>query len=363
MGALSNFLRLVDASLAPAPGPQAPPQFRPAQRQQIHPALRLILGGPGGKPADESAVLDFLRFAVRRGIDLNDLWVADRGGRVAWAVLPMLSPGRTMLLLAPPGDRARGENSPDPAAGLLDAVCAHFAARGILLAQALLDSVDVAGLGVYLDRHFDRMAELIYLDVDLRRRKPDATPLPDGLDWITYDAPPPVHPDTHAAFARTIVESYRDSLDCPSLNGLRDVEHVIAGHKASGVGAFEPSWWFLLRERGEPVAVLLLSRTGVEGDAAELVYLGLVPAARGRGLGDLVMRHALEVAAAGGARSLALAVDAGNAPALKLYHRHGMRRVGSKLALLRDLRAAPGRAGRAILHAPSTRPIKPCSPR
>ena len=35
---------------------------------------------------------------------------------------------------------------------------------------------------------------------------------------------------------------------------------------------------------------------------------------------------------------LALAVDAQNAPALKLYHRHGLRHVGVKLALMRQLR-------------------------
>jgi hypothetical protein len=31
-------------------------------------------------------------------------------------------------------------------------------------------------------------------------------------------------------------------------------------------------------------------------------------------------------------------VDSQNTPALKLYYRHGMHRIASKLALLRDLR-------------------------
>jgi ribosomal protein S18 acetylase RimI-like enzyme len=42
---------------------------------------------------------------------------------------------------------------------------------------------------------------------------------------------------------------------------------------------------------------------------------------------------------------LSLAVDARNAPALNLYYRHGLQRVGSKLALMKDLRAA-GEAAR-----------------
>ena len=35
-----------------------------------------------------------------------------------------------------------------------------------------------------------------------------------------------------------------------------------------------------------------------------------------------------------------LAVDAANAPALRLYHRHGFRDLYRKLALMRDLRQA-----------------------
>jgi ribosomal protein S18 acetylase RimI-like enzyme len=69
-----------------------------------------------------------------------------------------------------------------------------------------------------------------------------------------------------------------------------------------------------------------------------LVYLGLAPAARGRKLGEVMMRQALAATSQCKQAKLCLAVDARNAPALKLYYRHGMQRIGSKLALLRDLR-------------------------
>src|SRR5215213_2516884 len=78
---LSNFFRRADASTSPAPV-----ECRPAAREQVRAALRLILGS-GGRLADEGAVVDFLQFTVQRHIDLNDLWVAERGGRVAWAAL------------------------------------------------------------------------------------------------------------------------------------------------------------------------------------------------------------------------------------------------------------------------------------
>jgi ribosomal protein S18 acetylase RimI-like enzyme len=73
------------------------------------------------------------------------------------------------------------------------------------------------------------------------------------------------------------------------------------------------------------------------------VYLGLTPSARGRGLGDLLVRQALATTAALGASRLSLAVDSQNGPALKLYYRHGLQRVASKLAMMRLLndRRAP----------------------
>ena len=73
-------------------------------------------------------------------------------------------------------------------------------------------------------------------------------------------------------------------------------------------------------------------------DAIELIYLGLTPASRGRGLGNLLMHQTIHAATQSSARQLTLAVDSRNAPALKLYHKHGLRQVCSRIALLRDLR-------------------------
>ena len=272
-------------------------------------------------------MLDFLEFSLHRGIDLNDIWVAEGDGRVVWAMLPIVSPGRTMLLLGPPGD-----SRADVAGTLADAVCEHFAGRGVQLAQVLLEPADTGARDLYLSRSFHQMAELQYLQAELRRPLPAPT-LPEGFDWTNYST------IDHATFARTIVQTYRESFDCPALNGLRDIEDVITGHKASGV-EFDRTLWFLLRERGEPVAVLLLARTAGH-ETSELVYLGLVPAARRRGLADLLMRQALHAVSSRGPGVLALAVDAQNSPALKLYHRHGLRHVGAKLALMRQLRPRP----------------------
>src|SRR5690606_32125084 len=59
-------------------------------------------------------------------------------------------------------------------------------------------------------------------------------------------------------FARAILASYEDTLDCPKLLGLRDIDDVITGHKATG--RFEPSMWTVLLDADDqPAAVMLLN--------------------------------------------------------------------------------------------------------
>jgi mycothiol synthase len=183
------------------------------------------------------------------------------------------------------------------------------------------------------------MAELIYLHATIKRPLPPPALAPE-YSVLSYS------PQTHALFASAIIASYQNSLDCPGLNGVRNIEDIIAGHKSSG--DFDPEHWFVLLQRtpstssgqagGDERAcgVLLLSRLP-RGDTVELVYLGLAPEARGRGLAEWMMRRAFTSVAAMGVGRLSLAVDSSNAPALKLYYRFGMSRIGSKVAMMRKL--------------------------
>ena len=56
-----------------------------------------------------------------------------------------------------------------------------------------------------------------------------------------------------------------------------------------------------------------------DGETWELVYMGVVPAARGSGFGRQIVNFAFAQTAAGGAGRLVLAVDRANAPALAMY--------------------------------------------
>jgi mycothiol synthase len=315
---LSNFFRPATRFDATAP---ALLECRAARPQEVRDGLRLLLA-TAGRPADDLQIADFLRFTVQRSVDLNDLWVARRDGRVAWATLPMRNPGRTMLLLVP-------DTAPDPvvAAALVEGVCEHFAARGVRMAQSLLEPGTPVARTLIDHCAFRQMAELHYLQCELRRAQPVETP---AVHWQTYS------PATHDLFAKTIEATYEDSRDCPALNGLRDIDDVIDGHKATG--EFRPDLWLLARdaENGLPLGVLLLAMIP-DQQSSEIVYLGICPAARRRGLGTLLLRHAMATARARGAIRLTLAVDANNDTALRLYHAHGMQHVSARLALMRQL--------------------------
>jgi ribosomal protein S18 acetylase RimI-like enzyme len=65
----------------------------------------------------------------------------------------------------------------------------------------------------------------------------------------------------------------------------------------------------------------------VADDVPELT-IGLEPQARGRGLGERLLRALLDMAAERGVRAVSLSVDPANAPAVALYERVGFERVG-----------------------------------
>jgi mycothiol synthase len=321
MSSLSNFLRPGDARFDDGPDLD----YRPVQRSEIEPALRLILASGGGLASDEQ-VLDFLAFALHRAIDVNGIWVAVRRGQILWALLPVVSPGRTMLMFSP--TRLTHKTPLRVIRQLVSQVGEHWKQRGVDLAQLLIDPHDEPVIRAYCSCGFEQLAELVYLQRTVGRGV-NGPIMPDGYSVATYTE------ESHRAFGRTILRTYENSMDCPGLNGLRDIEDIIAGHKASG--EFDPNRWYLLYEHATPVAVLLLCRSP-HADGCELVYLGLVAEARGRGIADLMMHLAMASVSADGRMQLSLAVDSRNERAMKLYYRHGMQRVGSRVALIRDLR-------------------------
>jgi ribosomal protein S18 acetylase RimI-like enzyme len=186
--------------------------------------------------------------------------------------------------------------------------------RGAKLAQTLL-LPEEAQVAVPLERNgFRHVTGLLYMRhlLGLQADEARADDLP--LTYRTY-----TEPDC-AAFRDALMRSYEGTLDCPELNGIRDVEEIIAGHKVQG--AYDPQRWWLALLDGLPAGVLLLTQLPDLG-VWDVGYLGVVPEARGKGVGRALTLRAIHAARAAGAAELTLAVDVRNLPACNLYTRQG----------------------------------------
>jgi ribosomal-protein-alanine N-acetyltransferase len=87
-----------------------------------------------------------------------------------------------------------------------------------------------------------------------------------------------------------------------------------------------------------PAGGMALAR--VAADEAELLTLAVVPAARRRGLGGLLLRAAMRQAAVIGAHQMFLEVKDGNAAALALYTQAGFAVIASRRQYYPDGAAA-----------------------
>lgn len=296
----------------------------------------LLTGRPG---ADDAAVAPFETFARENELDLQHLWTASDGKRDVVAALIVPGVGRTaMLFLSPLSSGASGRV--ELAGRLIAHALPHLDPEKICLAQALLDQGQPIQQRAIEAGGFRFLAELAYMH---RPGKALAKLPPITLAGKTLDATHWSEP-ARTLFTRAISESYQDTLDCPGLLGLRDMDDIIAGHRATG--RFNPQHWTVWHDGDTPVAVLLLAESAA-GRGFELVYLGVCPHARRQGLSRTIMQHALHTTAAGGSEPptantpLQLAVDDRNKPALRLYRGLGFRTSLRKTALIFTPTAPP----------------------
>jgi ribosomal protein S18 acetylase RimI-like enzyme len=199
---------------------------------------------------------------------------------------------------------------------------------GAAMVQGLTEVVGPEG-GWFAAAGFEHAADLVYLCATQ-----DCFPATAPASELDFE---PYTPACRARLATLVTATYDGTLDCPTLNGRRSPEDVLAGYQATG--AFDPSRWLFARHAGRDVGCVLLA-DHVEGPVPaqpqmELVYMGLVPEARGRGWGRHLARQAQWLARQAGRPRLLLAVDAANAPALAAYTAVGFATLGTRAVWLR----------------------------
>jgi mycothiol synthase len=210
------------------------------------------------------------------------------------------------------------------AAELLDAASQRMVEENVRVAQALVETDAQPEAELLRQAGYSRVADLLYL-VSPADEFPTA-PTRSAVQFETYSAA------NHQRLARIIEATYEQTLDCPQLNGIREVEDVLAGYRATG--RFDPSRWLIVRHKDADIGCLLMADHPEHG-VGELVYMGVVRPSRGHGWGMDIARHAQWLAHQAGRARLALAVDAANTPAVAMYAAVGFQAWDRRSAYVR----------------------------
>jgi mycothiol synthase len=266
--------------------------------------------------------LDLLR--VTDDSIFSSLIVAKSAGEIVAASWIQFTPGNAAVVWPPAFD------SP-VAPALMSAVDAALDEQKTRLAQILMPSTEAVDEDLLARANFHRLVDLAYFT--LERANFANYVGPDELQFVprASEYPERIH--------HVIRQSYEQSLDCPELNDLRDPAEIVAGYQVQGT--FEPENWFLIHHVGRDVGVLVLTEHP-PGENWELVYMGIIPSARGQGFGEQVVRFAVEQARIHDAERLVLAVDQRNSPALETYRRVGF--------VMWDRRTVYARLSKANMH-------------
>ena len=308
---------------------QQPDIRRPGPDEQ-RAALAVLLTGKAN-PKDP-AVDHFIAFSRQHGMSLDGLWAAYNKQIPVTSSLTIPGRGRTAVLFISPIARARLIAQ---AARMIRTVVNALDSTETCLIQALLEPTQRLEQQMLKEAGFTDLARLVYmrhpLGVLKSPRDPDSPPNWAGEPLTVYHW----SEEHRERFQRAILASYEDTLDCPGLVGVRQIQDIVEGHMA--VGKFEPSWWTAYYHQDKPVGVLLLNPL-IDRPDLELVYLGLSPAYRGHGLASALMNAALTRARAERFAGMLLALDESNAPAEKLYKSLGFRATGRKTAMIDTLK-------------------------
>lgn len=291
-------------------------------------ALELALSSRGEPPPP--AVIDrALEEAQRDAAEWQGLLVATVAPgnsnvpqrRLVGAVWLRSLPGRVSSVTSP---RTAALAPSETGSVLLRSAADLARSRQSAFVQALAEANDVRAGADFAAAGFEHPADLLFLVADCD--SPGVDDGPANLEWVPYQ------PEHHCRLANLVERTYVESRDCPGLDGVRAIDDVLAGYRATG--QFDPDRWLIAVEDGQDVGCLLLA-DHPDDDQWELVYLGVAPEFRGLGLGRALTQRALSMARGAGRARVVLAVDAANAPAIEIYRQAGFEAWDRRAIFLR----------------------------
>ncbi len=273
-------------------------------------AAELIAGKEGGSRL--LALLGHLegeQYAIQHQGSAATLWVINQG-RTA-----------SILTSIPTTDQAIADLQ-----ALLAKTLSTLREKPLALAQIVLPKpAPSKQVQAILSSGFKDLAELQYMELNISPLIPTNVTQHE-VEFQTMESF-----DDHA-LGYVLEQTYIDSLDCPNLHGIRQVQDVIEGHRGSD--PCRPELWFIGMIDDEPSCVLLLNQ---KDDAVELAYVGVVPSHRNRGIADCCMSKSIELAQHHDFKRITLVVDDANSSAMNLYTKWDFHPTQSRRAFMAQL--------------------------
>jgi GNAT superfamily N-acetyltransferase len=228
-------------------------------------------------------------------------WVARRGKEVA-AVQLVLPQAGAMAVCWPPVCRAGDQAHCVP---LWQAARTALHEHGSRLIQCLVPVQDSLAEALMTALGFERITELITMQCTREAIEAACARAETAVELQ------PVTDNLQSEFELALGASYTESRDVPEMEQYQKWEDVLAGY------ATPPSRCWVLRDGEKGIAgVLVLTQDDRVG---QLNYLGIVPAARRRGLARAIVAWALVYFRHHDARQVLVRLDARNEPARQLY--------------------------------------------
>ena len=301
-------------------------EVRPLSNREINKALELLscesFSGSGELAAK---VASFREQTLRERYDLACQLAVLDDNHIIYTCFFETCPGRAVFILS---DLPKIDNPRiyDLQTHVIYSLFQWAVDQGNNFLQIILDPGDRPRQKICSQMGFRQLTDLIYLHRSGDTQPSNCVP-PDNISWLTYEK------SNHSLFRELIRRTLEDSLDSPELKKLRKLEDIISSLKAAD--RFEPSYCRLLKfkepaksntkkQQDEPAGVLLLAPTP-QRDALEIIYIGIVPQMRGKGLGKVLLSEAVNCAEQIGVKSVLVSIDCRNKPAHKLYEKFGFK--------------------------------------
>lgn len=301
-------------------------QIRALRPDELDPALKLILPNlTHGAAESELRAGHFLSYLARQHLSIDWRTAIVQRSRLAGAVVGIVSPGKTALVLLSPCDA----NSAlcEATATALQAIDQYAQNQGVCLLQSLV-AANVPGQAEALSKAgYHYLADLRYLTLPLPA-VPQQQRETAEIVFRQYDSV------DEQCFLQTTERTYHGSLDCPGLGELRSTQDILLSHRHTGI--HDPRLWLLAEINATPIGVVILTHVPMR-NAAEMVYVGVVPEARGKQYGRCLVSRAIATASQENKNDLILAVDFRNHYAMRIYDALGFVETDRRHAWIRSV--------------------------